>query len=262
MNKRLIVLLVGLVLIAVIVVINAVVLTVRTVEVDYDTTENAISDDSDLTGRIITASGIKLGKNIFGVSESKMVKNIQASVPSVKVINIERKFPNKVVIHVSKRIPVYIVAYRQSQSSLTDYVLVDSDMVVMEVVQEDLPDYTKVSGFTLMGRYNITVGQMLPVEFGNEVYLLQNIAAGFYNQGLTPAGFMTFIREVDFSGGTIDLHTNGGVTIRLGANLISEDIATRVKKAYAWYRAQPEDSESLKGGTAIYNGDEFIWNTY
>ena len=169
MNKRLIVLLVGLVLIAVIVVLNAVVFTVKNVSVEYDTSENAVADDSDLTELIISSSGIKKGKNIFGVSESKMVKNIQASVPSVKVVNVERKFPNKVIIHVSKRIPVFIIAYKQSQSALTDYVLVDSDMVVTEVLQEDKAGYTKVSGFTLIGKYGITVGEMLPVEFGDEI---------------------------------------------------------------------------------------------
>lgn len=256
-----IVLLVGLVLIAVIVVLNAVVFTVRSVSVDFDT-ENSVTVEEGLADKIIAASGIKKGKNIFGVSESKMVKNIEASVPGVRVVNIERKFPDKVIIHVSQRVPVYLINYKQSQSSMDNYVLVDSEMVVLDILDLEKNGYTEVLGFTLLGRYEISVGKTLPVAFGDEIYYLQNIAAGFYNQGLTPSGFVTFVDNINFNGESVDVLTNSGVTIRLGAKLTSAELADRITKAYLWYTSQEDGSTSLKEGMAVYNGTEYVWNTY
>ena len=75
MTKKHVVLIVGLVLIAAIALINGLLFRVKTVTVDFDT-ETSIQAEEGEAEKIIAASGIKKGKNIFGVSESRMIKNI------------------------------------------------------------------------------------------------------------------------------------------------------------------------------------------
>lgn len=168
MTKKHVVLIVGLVLIAAIALINGLLFRVKTVTVDFDT-ETSIQAEEGEAEKIIAASGIKKGKNIFGVSESRMIKNINAALPGVRVVNIERIFPNRIVIHVSKRVPVYLMKYRQNTSDAAKYVVVDGDMVVLGFY-DDKPDeqsFVFVDGFELVGKYTIETGRTLPVEFGN-----------------------------------------------------------------------------------------------
>jgi len=80
MTKKHVVLIVGLVLIAAIALINGLLFRVKTVTVDFDT-ETSIQAEEGEAEKIIAASGIKKGKNIFGVSESRMIKNINAALP-------------------------------------------------------------------------------------------------------------------------------------------------------------------------------------
>ena len=72
MTKKHVVLIVGLVLIAAIALINGLLFRVKTVTVDFDT-ETSIQAEEGEAEKIIAASGIKKGKNIFGVSESRMI---------------------------------------------------------------------------------------------------------------------------------------------------------------------------------------------
>lgn len=156
MTKKHVVLIVGLVLIAAIALINGLLFRVKTVTVDFDT-ETSIQAEEGEAEKIIAASGIKKGKNIFGVSESRMIKNINAALPGVRVVNIERIFPNRIVIHVSKRVPVYLMKYRQNTSDAAKYVVVDGDMVVLGFY-DDKPDeqsFVFVDGFELVGKYTM-----------------------------------------------------------------------------------------------------------
>lgn len=244
MTKKHIVLIVGLVLIATIALLNGFLFKVKTITVDFDT-ESSIQAEEGEAERIITASRLKKGKNIFGVSESRMIKNIASEIPDVRVVNIERIFPNRIVIHVSKRVAVYIIKYRQTTSEIAKYVAVDGDMVALEFFDEKPTDqnFVFVDGFELVGKYTIEIGRTLPVEFGNSVYYLQNVASGFYNEGLTPKQFIAFIKSVRLSEGQIDLHTKSGVVIKLGGNLTTEQISERVPLAYKWYVSFPEGSD-------------------
>lgn len=258
MNKRSIVLIVGLVIIAIVLVLNGVVFTVKEADVDFDI-ESSFTVEEGLDERIISASGIRKGKNIFSVSESKIVSNIEASIPTVRVINVERRFPNKIIIHVSRRIPVYAIAYRQNLTTALRYVLVDGDMRVLDLVDSDIGPYTKVEGFSLIGRYGIEVGKTLSVDFGREIFYLQNIVTSFYTAGLTPNGFVEFIKAIRMENDIVYADTNSGVTITLGANLTTADISERIPKAYAWYTAQPEGSGELTKGTIWYDGEKFVY---
>lgn len=243
MTKKHVVLIVGLVLIAAIALINGLLFRVKTVTVDFDT-ETSIQAEEGEAEKIIAASGIKKGKNIFGVSESRMIKNINAALPGVRVVNIERIFPNRIVIHVSKRVPVYLIKYRNT-SDAAKYVVVDGDMVVLGFYDEE-PDeqsFVFVDGFELVGKYTIETGRTLPVEFGKSIYYLQNVAAGLYNCKLTPAQFIAFIKKVKFENGIIDLCTRRGVVMRLGGNLTTEQVSERVPLAYSWYKNLPEGSD-------------------
>lgn len=258
MTKKHVVLIVGLVLIAAIALINGLLFRVKTVTVDFDT-ETSIQAEEGEAEKIIAASGIKKGKNIFGVSESRMIKNINAALPGVRVVNIERIFPNRIVIHVSKRVPVYLMKYRQNTSDVAKYVVVDGDMVVLGFYDEkpDEQSFVFVDGFELVGKYTIETGRTLPVEFGKSIYYLQNVAAGMYNCKLTPAQFIAFIKKVKFENGIIDLCTRRGVVMRLGGNLTTEQVSERVPLAYSWYKSLPEDSdEKTSDYIAIYNSSK------
>lgn len=245
MTKKHVALIAGLVLIAVFALLNGLLFRVKTVTVDFDT-ESSIRAEEGEAERIIAASKLKKGKNIFGVSESRMIKNIAAELPDVRVVNIERIFPNRIVIHVSKRVAVYVIKYRQNTTDIAKYVAVDGDMVALEFFEEkpDEQSYVFVDGFELVGRYSIEIGKTLPVEFGNQIYYLQNVAAGFYNMNLTPRQFVAFIAKVGFSDdGVVDLDARSGVKMRLGGNLTTEQVSARVPLAYEWYFGFPEGSE-------------------
>lgn len=265
MNKRLAVGLVGLVLLVVIIVLNVFVFTVQKIEVDFDV-ESEIAIDDNLNEKVISSSGIKKGKNIFAVSESKIVNNIEANYPDVNVINIERVFPNKMIIHVSQRVPVYIIAYKgSSQMSAQNYVLADADMVVNKFTDKVDGDYIKVSGFSLIGNHYCNIGKTISVEFGDEVYYLQNIASNFYKLGFTPKAYMSFVDTISFVSDVINIVTKSGVTIRLGNKLTTRDIAERIPKAYEWYKTElkkGDDNPALKTGILIYQNGTFVHNNY
>lgn len=264
MSKKNVALIAGLVFIAVIVLLGVFLFRIQTVTVDFDS-ESALKVDAAESEKIIAASGIIKGKSIFSLSESKMVRNIENEIHDVKVVNIERRFPNKVVIHVSKRVPVYALGYRLSQSASEGYVLVDGDMTVLGILDEKPEDgkFVTVEGFSLVGRYAIESGKTLPVEFGDQIFYLQNVAAGFYNCGLTPAQFLAFISKVVFESNVTDVKTRSGVTLRIGSGLTTEDILERIPLAYEWYMSTEEGSPERTGGFARYYADSksFRWES-
>jgi Cell division septal protein len=258
MNKRLIALFVGFALIALVLILNGTVFKIDKIIVQDDSTELT----EEFAGTVVRASGLETGKSVFTVSESTMIKNIQSKVPNVRVLGIERKFPNEVVIHISLRTPIIAVPFRQSNASEPSYAVVDSDMVVLEITKAPDAGLTRVEGFELVGGYNITVGEQLPVTFGDEIYYLSNIATGFMYLDRLPNEFCSFINCVGFTD-IIVLTTNSGVKINLGSeNLTTEEVFNRVELAYNWYVDLPEDSAELRTGYVWYNADlnKFVWS--
>ncbi|MEG2454489.1 MAG: FtsQ-type POTRA domain-containing protein, partial [Clostridia bacterium] len=249
--------------IALVLILNGTVFTIDTIDVDFDLPQSE-KVEQELSASVVSASGLKIGKNVFTVSESTMVKNIQAKVPNVKILGVERIFPNKVVIHASRRIAVLAIPFKQNQSSNFNYAIVDSEMVVLEIKDELPRGLSSVLGFQLIGNYNIAVGKELSVKFGKEVYYLQNIAVSFMKAGLNSEEFSSFVSKISFVGQMIHILTNSGVDIILGSNgeLTSEEISARVMKSYEWYKGFSETAPEIKSGYAYYNTSlcKFVWN--
>lgn len=96
-NKKLIAVLIVVCSITLLVVLNSVIFSVRSVSAYcYN------ADDPELEQTVIEKSGIKKGGSIFTLNEKKVTDTLHRNVGNVKVINIEKKFPNRVYINYVK----------------------------------------------------------------------------------------------------------------------------------------------------------------
>lgn len=263
MNKRMVTLCVGFALIAIVLILNGTVFSVNQISVQFDQAQTA-EEQLSLSEEVINASGLKEGKNVFIVSESTMVRNIQTAVPSVRVLGIERVFPNKIVIYASKRIAVMAIPFKQGQQNNYSYAVVDCDMVVLSI-KDKLPEgLASVSGFELVGNYNIQPGNVLDLAFGEEIFYLQNISMSFQYAGLTPDEIVAFISDVTFADNILHIKARSGVDIILGSvrDLSTEVIKERIKKVYQWYKSYDESSPEILGGYVVYNPNlgDYVWN--
>ena len=89
MNKRMLSLLIGLVVIAVLLVVNGCVFVVKSIEIKYETPTNLSEEEQQEFDRnIIEKSGLSIGKNMFIIRESVVTKNIEKNVKDVEVVSI------------------------------------------------------------------------------------------------------------------------------------------------------------------------------
>ncbi len=267
MNKRMLSLLVGLVIIAVLLVVNGCVFVVKGIEIKYETPTNMSEEEQlEFDQSIIDNSGLAVGKNMFVIRESVVTKNIERNVKDVEVVSIER-YINKIVLYVAVRTPVMAIPVASGISD-TKYVIVDSMMKVLNVVdgtEEELAGLAVVESIPLTGG-SVVIGETLSTEYGNVVYQLQNVAVSFQYAGLQPKEFSKFISTIRFTANEMTLVTNEGVSLIIDLKdsnhvvLTTEDLEHRVKRAYEWYLAV---GQNVSGGYATYDAvqDAYAWNS-
>jgi cell division septal protein FtsQ len=137
---------------------------------------------------IVQSSNIRVGNNIFALSEKKAIKNIELANPYIMVTSIERKFPNKVVIHVNVRTPLMTMGIADSDS----FALLDSDLKILNIIEPYSNLYkasTKVKGVLASSP---VIGDILnknnPYNFA-----LVTIAYVANNENLSGRAFLTFL---------------------------------------------------------------------
>ncbi|MGN0795567.1 MAG: FtsQ-type POTRA domain-containing protein [Christensenellales bacterium] len=272
MDKRVLALIIIFAIIALTLILCATVFLLRDIEVGYAVKgEEAIVSSEE----IISASGLKLNKNVLFISEKQIVSNIQTKYPQVKVINVERVFPNKVIIYVTVRVPVVAVSVGDS------FALLDREMFVTDILsQQELEDRQSEYGYEFI-KVNFSIpsekavkGRQIPSDVSAELCVVQNVIAGYENLGLLNQNLRSFVEKIDViaNDGTYSegeymakIKTVTGVELRLP----SVNLGKYINSSYEWYNGiiSSSDSEELKklnGGYVIYTGTSannfgYVW---
>ncbi|MEM1485389.1 FtsQ-type POTRA domain-containing protein [Oscillospiraceae bacterium PP1C4] len=102
---------------------------------------------------IIDQSGIKVGDNLFRVSEDKVSKQLVEKFPYVEAVTLKRTFPPSLTIQITQAKPLGAV------DTPTGFLIIGRSGRVLEIGAQTLPeDMTVVSGMYL---YNPQVGKVL-----------------------------------------------------------------------------------------------------
>ena len=158
-NKKLIVIFSILLALTLLVVLNSVLFSVRTVTAhcfNYDDTiiEN---DGKKLADKVIESAGIKKGSSIFLVNKEKTAANIVARQTGVKVVNIEKRFPNRITIHYAKLVDTFQVAMPRG------YYICTNDGRIVEIVDKPLP-VQNIIGLRMSVSPDLAVGDFLDLS--------------------------------------------------------------------------------------------------
>ena len=116
-NKRLAIFLTICVFLAVIVVLTRTIFTLKTVDVQFmSTTQNITNTNS----QIVESGKFKYGESVFISNKKAYIQNIEKSNPYIKVVNIETIFPSKYVIHAIERNECFVVKLKNNKYAVTD----------------------------------------------------------------------------------------------------------------------------------------------
>ena len=113
--------------------------------------DNQVVDDE----KVIMASGIITGENIFKINIKKAEKNLLLH-PYIKHVDIRRKLPNKIVINVTERKEALIVDY------IGSYLYVDDESKILNILTEKKED--KLPEIIGLKINNPSVGSTLEYE--------------------------------------------------------------------------------------------------
>ena len=250
-NARIIVF-VGIVLIILLIVLlNMTVFTVKDVSVLNEVESQFIDAD-----KILLDSGIKLGTNIFALSERKTSERIELANSYLEVVAIERKFPNKVIIHVSVRIPLMAIKIKDSDS----YAVVDGSLKILERVDSTSSLYqtcTKVEGIEVT---NFEIGNFLDKKntYNARLNAISYVAE---NEMLNGIAFMNFFESISFNSenDVAMVKLRSGVTICLKGEY---DAESKFRYALELYRHFGEQSFKRNSGYIYFksSGEEMGWD--
>lgn len=80
---------------------------------------------------IISLSQLKLGENIYQISNKQIKKNIKEN-SYIQQVDIKRKLPNKIIISIQERKPTYMLEYANS------FAYINNQGYILEISQEKL----------------------------------------------------------------------------------------------------------------------------
>lgn len=107
------------------------------------------------TEKVILASGIEKGINIFKLNKSAVIENIKMH-PYVKEVRVFRKLPDKIVIDIVERKEAFIV------KTMNTFVYVDEEGIILNVLSEkNNLDISELNGFSIN---NVIIGNNLKLE--------------------------------------------------------------------------------------------------
>ena len=191
MNKRMMVILIFLIVIAVILVICGTLFRVKSITVDCAQNDRFTSKD------ITVAADSAMYKNIITVSKDSIEQNIEKSVPYAKVAYVEKCATSTLVIHVQTRYE--IVAIKLAADA--GYLLADRDMKVLRTAKE-LPENACFIRGVEIASDRAVAGTFLTDKDFNDCTLLKNMISLACLE--IPAlaiedRFVTYFRCIDFS---------------------------------------------------------------
>ena len=247
MNKRLIVLFIGLIFLVIIIVLNSTLFVISDISVSSDSGTSWFDPDA-----VILSSKINKGRNIFALSETKALGNIESAHSNIRVVSIERKFPNKIIIHITLRVPVIAIRIEGSGKCF----ITDWELNVIDVVSSDsklYKDSALIKGIavTVNGEAESLKGKKLE---DTQLEPIVEIARAAASMGIADAAFNTFFDNIDFSKSHYAyIKTNAGVTFVLviGTDTSIED---QFQAVYSYFVSlEISDSKRSSGYFKIGN---------
>ncbi len=164
--------------------------TVQNVNVQFWTSTQHEYEDE----KIISASNIQMGKNIFFLDKQNFADNIEREYPYLQVINIEISFPSSFTIHVRERQSFYAVKNDEG------YLILDDYLKVLEQSQElSIPAIfveSKIETLDGSEKY-ITDAQGNAGDF-LQIDLLKEFYDALLVNGLTRSDCLAMIKQITF----------------------------------------------------------------
>ena len=135
----------------------------------FNITSVSIVEGNHVTsGEILEKAKIKLGENIFRISDSKITKSIE-TIPYVRKAKIYRALPNRIILKAEEREPYAIIKHLES------FAITDKYGYILEIQEEntmkDLPIIYGINPDDCILGKKLSGTSMLKYE--NSVYILE-----------------------------------------------------------------------------------------
>ena len=201
LRKKLIILFSILTFLAVMIILNSVVFSVKKISA------NIVNADDERLCQNIKDSAQITPQSIFFLNEDLIIKNISRSVPQVKVIKLERKFPDKLIIHAYKREKICYIKYDNV------FYILGEDLVVMDIINTRPNDVFELFMGDDIDMSDTLEGEELKIHSTAKAEMIQLISC-IKNIG---ADYFDLISKVYYfrTKSDIYLKTNSGVMIHL-----------------------------------------------
>lgn len=164
--------------------------TVQNVNVQFWTSTQHEYEDE----KIISASNIQMGKNIFFLDKQNFADNIEHEYPYLQVINIETSFPSSLTIHVRERQSFYAIKNDEGYLILDDYLKVLEQS--QELTKPAIFVESKIETLDGSEKY-ITDAQGNAGDF-LQIDLLKEFYDALLVNGLTRSDCLAMIKQITF----------------------------------------------------------------
>lgn len=235
-NKRVIIVLSVLAVVAILLLVSSLVFKVKTIDVvvlNSNTETNFVKSEE-----VINSSELKIGQNIFFVGKNKATQKIEKALPYVKVENIVSKFPNKLVINISERVEEFYVTYETDANKF--YLILDNELKILKVVEQKEDVDSDLCEF----KFKPSSCEVATKLDNFEVLSLIN---NFESFTLDASKVKQYISMCEFVGEDFVIHTK-----------LSTTITVRKYKDDQKRKMQEAISKFLTAGGGIYNGDIIV----
>lgn len=205
MNKRIVAIIIGLVLIAGLAV-GGQVFNIDEIEVRFSN----FTDDY-TAEEIAEICGIEKGKSILSVKEAYAEEALEETVKTgrLQLDSIDRVYPNKVVINIDVLQPTFIVHTDDGKVVPTDV-----DFLIKEKVSYD-DEYSHlidIRGLEISDTMNVY-----------ELKFVRSLAYAFYGESFDDRGLLNFVERIEFlEEGEVDVVLRNYVNVKFNFNVAVE----------------------------------------
>lgn len=224
MNKRIKIIFISFVLVALAFVVASTFFSIQNLEVEF---VYSYEDEVTLDKEGIISASMLSGKNVFTISEKIASENIEATYAEAKVIKIERIFPSSVKIYVMQREGIFAVKHAEG------YAVIDREGVVVKNVA-DSGDIPVVYGDVIE---SAAPSKVLVSASGSTPKILEIVSA-FEGMGYVGKNLASTVEFLDLS------HQNASeLKLKSGVKFVfnnSSDVYYQIVSFLNWYGTNPD----------------------
>ena len=179
------------------VILNFILFSLKTVEIDFKNEPMIFTDESKES--IANNSAIKKGTSVFAISKNNITEQLEKDNPYLKVINIETVFPNKIVIHCAEREETYAV-----KASDSKYFICDAEFKVLNITTTYYNEQYNSILFTgleniITNTNRVNAGEFL--EFSSEGEILKSVGTSLLKNNKSVAQQRALIKSIELTSG-------------------------------------------------------------